>query len=295
VKFYFGIGIFLLLLTPGARSSVCSRIVDEGSRIAHDAITHDLYFGEIQDVRGFSENDNKQQLYLATVRGFDPLTGQARYRDAFIKPRVWGDGDGFARTPMAYVAYFTNRLLEMDYIPPTAYRKGLSIQMDHETFHEGAVIYRVPGFQTVAALPFERFPADNEAILSDSRVISVLLQNQDAHIKNMGIGQHWVDGSIQPVFIDFDASMRNGTNVSMTDYPAWGNSQPVTKIRRKTFLALKKMSKADLQPLVDANFISENERYQMVAIGGGIVAYFQNLIDKAVARGGSVDEVFIER
>lgn len=52
----------------------------------------------------------------------DPAT--ARRVRAIYKPRVYGDADGWHRTPMEFVAYRLNLLLGLDLVPPTAYRCG---------------------------------------------------------------------------------------------------------------------------------------------------------------------------
>src|SRR4051794_40496967 len=76
---------------------------------AHGAITHDLYNGSIVSVEPFSKDGNNHKVYRARIRGFDPYTGQERWRDAIFKPKTWGDDDGWSRAPMEFVAYFLNR------------------------------------------------------------------------------------------------------------------------------------------------------------------------------------------
>jgi hypothetical protein len=170
------------------------------AKVAHDSITADLFNGEIIYIERFSENDNKHSLYRVTMQGKDPYTGELRTRDAFFKPRVFGDDGGFARAPMEYVGYFLNRLLEMDYVCPTAYRRGLNIEIDGQKFTEGAFILKAPDFKPLADLPNEKFPVHHDGVISDNRVLNVLLKNQDAHYWNLGLAKHWVDGNRRPVF-----------------------------------------------------------------------------------------------
>ncbi|MGZ3653398.1 MAG: hypothetical protein ACXWSC_19690, partial [Bdellovibrionota bacterium] len=126
---------------------------------AHDAITRDLFNGRITSVRRFSQNDNKHGLYVVQIEAVDHVTGEVRQREAFFKPRTWGDEDGWARAPMEYLAYDLNRKLDMDYVPPTAYRRGLHVEADGQVFTEGAFILKAPEFKALAALPGEKFAA----------------------------------------------------------------------------------------------------------------------------------------
>jgi hypothetical protein len=80
----------------------------------------------------------------------------------------------------------------------------------------------------------------------------------------------------------------------MTDFPAYGNSQPVTKIRRRTFEALKRLDGRSLQELVNAHFISEGEKVHILSTARGIVSYFQKLVDTAVKNGTRVDEILLD-
>lgn len=248
------------------------------ARSAHDSIGHDLYLGYLWNLVPVRFNENWNPLYTVSVGAHDPFTGAWRVRAAFVKPRLPGDGQGWARTPMEYVAYFLNLKLDMDYVPPMAYRSNLDIWEGAAHFTEGAVIISVPHFQTLAKLENGRFPVDHEAIISDHRVLSVLLKNPDGHSGNMGIGDHWTDGSRRPVFIDFGASFLRGARVSMTQYPARGNSDPVTRIRWRTYAALKRLAANDFSPLVLEQLLTQEEVAGLLRRRDQIVAYFDDLI-----------------
>jgi len=290
--------LFTYLPSAFGAGEACSIVFSDlesqrNAKIAHDSITADLFSGEIIEVRRFNENDNKHALFMVKIRATDPYTGNVRYREAFFKPRVWGDEDGWARTPMEYVGYFLNLRLKMDYVPPTAYRRGLNIEMDGQKFTEGSLLIKASGFRPVASFPNAKFPISHDGIISDNRILNVIMQNQDGHTWNMGTAKHWVDGKEEPIFLDFAGSMRQGTNVSMTNYPAFGNTAPVTKVRASTLLALRQLNKADLQPLVSAGFISDGESNQMLNITKGIVAYFDGLIGQAKQK-GKLNEVLLD-
>jgi hypothetical protein len=241
---------------------------------AHKAITHDLFNGEIVTIKRFGENDNKHSLYLVQLKTYDQATGEVRFREAFFKPRVWGDEDGWARSPMEYVAYYLNLKLGMDYVPPTAYRKNLNLSVDGHNFFEGSFILKAPNFRPMASLPSERFASSHDEIISDHRIINVLLQNKDGHYHNLGIGSHWLDGSDHPVFIDWGASLRTGTNVTIDNYPAYGNSALVTHVRKPTLDALRNLTSDDLASLVRDGFISQDEAHKILLRRDEIVSYF---------------------
>ena len=263
------------------------------SRSAHDAITADLFNGRIIEFEPFTKDDNKQALFRVKIEAKDPYTGQLRYREAMFKPRVWGDGDGWARAPMEYVGYNVNRLLKMDYVPPVAYRKGLDLKWGEAQFTEGAFIHFSPEYVALAKLKGEAFPVIDEGVISDSRVLNVILQNKDAHNKNLGLGRHWVDGKQRPVFLDFGASLRAGTNVSVTDFPVFGNSKRVTRIRQSTLEALRTMNFESFRKLVEAGLINEGEAWQMDKIRYGVLSHFEALIKKAQDEGRPASDVVI--
>lgn len=256
---------------------------ENNQSLAHSAITHDLYEGEITSIRRFSENDNRNEIFLVTIKG-DPT------REAIFKPRIFGDIDGWARTPMEYVAYFLNRKLGMDYVPPTAYRKGLNLKFEDKVFTEGSFSFKAPEYKAMSKLENQTFQVSGEEILSDHRVLSVLLENPDGHFKNLGLGRHWVDGVERPVFLDWNACLRPGTDISMTKYTATGNTLPVTKIRQETLDHLKNLSREDFKPIVEVNFITPEEVNRILVRRDEILKYFDDLIKNAKSK----EEVVID-
>jgi hypothetical protein len=264
-----------------------------GSATAHAAITADLFGGEIIEMRPFSENNNQQVLFRVKIRATDPYNGQVRYRDAMFKPRVWGDGGGFARAPIEYVAYFVNRALEMDYVPPTAYRKGLNLEWGGQKFTEGAFIHFSPQFVPLVKMQGEHFPYIDEAVVSDSRILNVILQNRDAHNRNLGTGVHWVDGRRRPVFLDFGAGLREQGGLSIDHFPVFGNSKRVNRIRRQTLSALQGLSFESFRPLIQAGLISEGEAWGMDGTRYGVMSHFNAKRATARANGRPDSDVIM--
>jgi hypothetical protein len=274
----------LVLVGPASRTRANCALaraqrVYEDSRAAHDAITMDLFNGRPVEGGPLSKDGNNHAVWR--VRLHNDATGRDRW--AIFKPRSHGDEDGWARAPMEYVMYhFGHHYLLMDYIPPVAYRRDIDVRGHH--FAEGAMIYEVPEFTVLYDTPDDTWGETPEVVTADHRVLAVIGKNQDGHYKNLGRGRHWVDGTTRPVFIDWGASFRPGTNVSMTDYPAYRNSAPVTRVSRRTYEALRRVSfdagawasmKRDY-----GSFMSDWEIGEMIRAAQGIRGYFDQLIQQ---------------
>lgn len=248
---------------------------------AHESITTDLYNGRIVEAQKVQINGNNHALWRVKI--YNDATGRTRH--AFLKPRQWGDEDGWARTPMEYVAYALNRRLGMDYVPPTVYRRSLMV--NGQSIGEASLTFEIPQAQILLDTDSKKWGTEPEGVESDHRVLSVLLQNQDGHYKNLLLGKHWVDGTERPAFIDFGASLRAGTNVAMDRYPAFRNSNTVEKVRRRTLDHLKRLSWNDLQE--NKEFISENEMRGILQRRDEIVKYFDSLIQSRGERAVYID------
>ncbi|CAI6007219.1 unnamed protein product, partial [Closterium sp. NIES-64] len=159
--------------------------------------------------------------------------------DAMFKPRVEGDAEGWHRAPIEWVAYELNLLLGMDYIPPVAYRTGgveltLSRSSDHSNsqhhhheqhqqqqeqhtvrYEEGAFIYWVPHTKELRKVAAASWGVSVAHLLSDTRILDVLLNNSDRHHGHFLFGQHWTDGTMRPVLIDHAAGFRREAVVLM--------------------------------------------------------------------------------
>ena len=175
--------------------------VTEAESAAHDVITRLLQNGKIVWVESMSEIEGKfghpcYRLRVECHKG----TGAAI--EAVFKPKIEGDGDGWHRASMEYVAYKLSRMLGMDLVPPAAYRTG-GIELDYKTFDEGAFMYwvddakeldQVGGFEAATRDGCWGDSVDPRVVLSDTRVLDVLLQNSDRHQGHFLFGRHWTEG-----------------------------------------------------------------------------------------------------
>lgn len=133
--------------------------------------------------------------------------------DCMFKPKIDGDGQGWHRVLMEVVAYKLNRILGMDYIPPAFYRMNRKgppcsrkdktfgdnpIQCDYKKFEEGAFIYWAQQSQTLKEVNKKNWKMSQRELLSDTRVMDVLLGNLDRHHGHFLFAEHWVDAKPIP-------------------------------------------------------------------------------------------------
>jgi hypothetical protein len=234
---------------------------------AHYAICTDLYRGKVVDAHPFHANNNQTDLYW--VRVYNEETG--RSREALFKPRLYGDHDGWGRNTMEYVAYALNRMLQMDYVPPVAYRRHLDV--DYKHFDEGALVYLVPDAHLLKGVPEHEWGRNKDLFLSDARILDMLIQNPDRHKGNYIRGNHWVDGSYRPMLIDHGAGMRHGTWLNMDLNNAF-NTGPVRKVRRRTFDALQSLHFDWLRDQL-GEFLSHDEIHGILHRRDEIVNHFR--------------------
>lgn len=279
--------IATLLILPFPLAASCPQLSEAVSEEVHSRLTHRLFRGQILSEKRFSANNNATEIYLLKVAG----APTQNTLEAIFKPRRWGDGGGFSRTPMEYVAYWLNRKLDMDFIPPTAYRR--SVKVGHETL-EGAIIYftspeishknhrKLPDLRDkLSDQQFKKLLGfSKEAVFSDSRILNVMLQNRDAHLHNLLVGRHWVTGAPSPVFIDFGASLHPapGGPIRMDDYQVYRNSAPVLHIRERTLRKLKSLNLEQFKEVRE--FVTEEEAAHMLQIRDGILNYYKLLIEE---------------
>lgn len=237
---------------------------------AHGAITHDLFNGQVVWGQAFGGHGNRHEVLKVIIR--DPETGRERL--AAFKPRPYGDSDGWARATGEFVAYHLNRKLGMDYIAPVAYRYNLNINGVY--YPEGALIHYVDDLHYLLDTPQNEWGISKRALLSDNRVLTVLLQNPDSIHNNLLIGKHWVDGKRRPVFMDWSASGQAHLGLSMTYYPYFRNDSKVEHVREKTLDRLRKLHWRDLQEIT--GLVSDDEKRGLLSRRDGIVGYFDRLI-----------------
>tara|TARA_B100000925_G_C22006458_1_gene473916 strand:- start:936 stop:1838 length:903 start_codon:yes stop_codon:yes gene_type:complete len=284
---YAGIGTHCLrTLRIASNKSIEIRKHERNELIAHHAITTDLYHGQVVSWRSFSENNNKNSIFELKI--YNSRT--QRIRTVLFKPRFRGDGHGWNRVPMEYVAYEIGRMINTDLIPPAAYKRNITLGEHH--FYEGAFLYKVPDTHPLGRvnhrvwdLEFNYQKLDKDLFLSDARIIDVLLQNPDRHINNFMRGRHWVDGVYRPFLIDHAASLKKGFNITLEQNDAFKNGE-ITVFRRTTVEGLRGLNIANLRQL--GEFLSEAEIQKINQRKEEILLY----IDKLIAQKGEAKVVF---
>ncbi len=254
-----------------------------------------LFSGSVESARPLG-GANKNAVWLVDYVN----RGSGKRVRAVTKPRAYGDGDGWNNVTREYTAYFISRgVLGMDYVPPAAYRKNFNLSGNgHSIYvHEGSTALFVPDSQRLVDVPRDKWGISEAALLSDHRILRVLMGDPDGHEDNVRFGSHW-DGSGRsaPFFIDFGAAWIPSRTVlsspfvkelpSMTSYPAHTGffKTPVNHIRRSTLerlrllQALRDAGQGDL-PFRDLipTFIGRREIEKFYAALAAILRYFEGL------------------
>lgn len=261
--------IFTILLFSIAHANMCLEnysLHHKEARI-HQEITETLYIGVPIKFKPFSANQNKNSLWIVTVK--NPKTGQIL--EALFKPRFPGDGDGWNRPPMEYVSYEVNRLLGMDIIPPVAYRYNLSL--GSQFFHEGSLQYFVKGASLLKEQPLAQWNVSTAEFISDARILDILLQNPDRHEGNFIFGPHWSELSKKPMLIDQAANMRKGTNMRLSTKGPF-NSEIITFFNKQTIYNLRLLTSAKLATLKP--FITDEEIARILHHKEGLLSYYDS-------------------
>eukprot|EP00899_Mesostigma_viride_P027470 jgi/Mesvir1/7908/Mv11838-RA.1 len=149
------------------------------------------------------------------VKLLDERTGKKG--KALFKPHVKGNADGWHRAAVEAVAYHLNLLLGMDHVPPVVYRRG-GIPINETIYEEGAFVHFVPNLTPLAQVSPDSWGVPVERLVSDTRILDVLLQNSDRHLGHFLYGEHWASPAggeggkggrrMHPVLIDHAAGFR---------------------------------------------------------------------------------------
>ena len=312
------------------RNEAVDETTKEASELArereniHAGITNILQHGDIVNC-----------VSLAKLNSFGHPTYKLRLRcrdtgkeiDCMFKPKIAGDGDGWHQVLMELVAYKLNRVLGMDYVPPTAYRmnrKGPAcskkdtqmgnnpIQCDYKKFDEGAFIYWAQDSQTLKEVHPERWKTSQKQVLSDTRVMDVLLGNSDRHHGHFLFAEHWVDakpvpelfrneisddnGNRQhnnnsnnsnnnvedmqpnhyPILIDHAAAFRDGAWVDMTHENAF-QSGPTMCVSAKTYFRLRLLDARAIAKEFDG-ILTTSECRRLLSRRNDLLRYLDNLV-----------------
>lgn len=260
----------------------------------HKDICHALETGEIiKAERNPVISQFGHESFVMTLR--DDTSG--RQLKAIFKPRVQGDAGGWHNAPMEWVAYKLNILLGMDYVPPVGYRRGgvcfweggEGNEGPHSCdYAEGAMLYFIEESRPLRCFPEAQWgapPVSKSILLSDTRILDVLLHNSDRHHGHFLLGRHWskgewVDGrwvgKRLPCLIDHAASFRADADVSMVHENAF-QTGPVKCVSAKTYLNLRLLDYATLAHEFGAVLTDEQLR-AMVKRRDKMLRYLDGLV-----------------
>lgn len=226
------------------------------------------------------------ESFVMTLR--DDASG--RCLKAIFKPRVQGDADGWHNAPMEWVAYRLNLLLGLDYVPPVAYRKnGISFRVGDEecSYPEGAMMYFVEESRPLRGFPEAQWGISKSVLLSDTRILDVLLHNSDRHHGHFLLGKHWCRGTTQvgngewrgerrPCLIDHAASFRADADVCMTHENAF-QTGPVRCVSARTYLRLRFLDYATLAAEF-GDMLTEDQLRGMSRRRDAVLRYLDGLV-----------------
>lgn len=190
-----------------------------------------------------------------------------------------GDAEGWHRAPIEWVAYELSIMLGMDYVPPVALRG--EVELDGRKYDEGAFMHYVPDAKPVNSLSKEQLEeagVNMEELLSDTRILDVLLQNSDRHSGHFLWGKHWIKEEPSLALIDHAAGFRKEAYVSMEHDNAF-QTGPVKKISAKTYMRLRFLDTALLAEKF-ATTLSRTELRLLAERRDSILSYFDNLVSQ---------------
>lgn len=268
------VALTLLVSAGSARADKFLDAIGEADK----AILKDLYDGRVIAARPFGAQGNTGSLWKVKIEN------EGRVREAVFKPRTLGDRDGWARTPMEVATYKLNRILGLDLVPPTAYRKNLNL--NGQTFAEGALMLFVDDSHPIHNVDRNLWKPRHEPFASDLRVLQMLGRDADHENGNNIIrGKHWKDGTYRVMKIDNEAMLRNGASVELHYNSAvWG---PVTRFNPTTYGKLKALNFNDLKGDI-GEFVSDDEIRQMLGTRDRLVGH----IDQQVRERGAQQVFF---
>ena len=257
--------VLLVLLSWGSNADA-RKFLDAASA-ADKAILNDLYNGRIVEAHPFGANGNTGSLWKVKVEH----NGNTRW--AVFKPREYGDREGWARTPMEVTMYKLNRILGMDMVPPTAYRRNVTL--NGRNFGEGALMVWVDDSHGVNKVAKNLWKPKHEAFSSDLRILQVMGRDADhQNANNILRGKHWKDGKYRMIKVDNEACMRPGSYLELQHNSAiWGQ---VFRFNKKTYNRLKEMSFNDLKADM-GEFVSDGEIRDWLNTRDGLVNLISHL------------------
>jgi hypothetical protein len=266
---------------------------DSGRHSKHLELTKVLQHGKIVSSRRSDHTSEfGHESFLVELEDED----SGKRIKAMFKPKSEeGEESGWHRVEVEGVAYQLNLLLGMDYIPPSAVRKG-DIIVDGREFEEGCFTYFVEGARQLNEVNPEVWAGSKEVFLSDTRILDVLIHNSDRHHGHFLYGKHWLAAStsasssngivagglpsremgMSTFLIDHAAGFRREACVRMDHENAF-TTGPTRKVSARTYLHLRYLTydilEAKLSPYLNLSEICELNRRKEA-----ILDYFDGLV-----------------
>jgi hypothetical protein len=260
VRRFFALLFASCWLAWGAGSAEARRFL-ESIDSTESEVLDDLYNGRIVWAERFS-NDNMNETFKVQIEH------QGRRRWALFKPRSFGDGGGWNRVPMEAAMYKLSRVLGMDVVPPTAYRRNIDV--DFRNFAEGSLMLWIDDAHNVLNVPEHEWSPQREAFSSDLRVLQAIGSDGDFENRaNYKRGRSWREPWKYRAFkIDNAAAGLPGASITLEQtHPLWG---PITRFNRTTYDRLRELTFADLKMDV-GEFLSDAEIHRWLGIANGVV------------------------
>lgn len=265
------------VLSRGAAQNV--RGVDENNEEIHRELYDVLQYGAIVDAR-----PNHVVSKFGHPSFLVRLRHKGREVQAIFKPREEGDGEGWHRSSIEWVAYKLNRMLGMDYVPPVAYRTG-GVDVDYQHFEEGAFILFVNEVRELREVESGHRGVSLNRLLSDTRILDVLLRNSDRHHGHFLYGEHWAindygtnNPMLRPVLIDHAAGFRAEAYVSMEHENAF-QTGPVMMVPARTYLRLRFLNAKQVVETFQG-VLSESEMRGLLSRRNYILNYIDSLVEQ---------------
>ena len=258
---------------------------DSGRHAKHLELLNILQHGKIVSSRRSDHNSEfGHESFLVELED----QHSKRRINAIFKPKSEeGESSGWHRVEIERVAYQLNLLLGMDYLPPSAVRKG-AILVDGREFDEGCFTYFVNGATQLNEVDPGLWRASKEVFLSDTRILDVLLHNSDRHQGHFLYGKHWIEGpstysngrdhrtNMCTFLIDHAAGFRREACVRMDHENAFMTG-PTRIVSARTYLHLRYLTydilEAKLSPHLNSSEICVLNRRK-----DAILDYFDGLV-----------------
>ncbi|GLI63649.1 hypothetical protein VaNZ11_006647 [Volvox africanus] len=262
-----------------------------GRQERHRFVCNMLRNGTIRDAKR-TENGFGHVSYLVTLE--DKGTGK-RIRAAF-KPRVEGDCEGWHRVPIEVAAYQLNLLLGMDLVPPAVMRGDCDVDWTHYP-QGGAFIYWCAGPRQLNTVSMSDWSVPGPVLLSDTRILDVLIQNSDRHAGHFLYAEHWADGDyapqpygrggsgggssfwrgrMSPVLIDHAAGFRQDAFVCLDHENAFLTG-PTRRISARTYLRLRFLDAPSLRTALHG-IITDEEIAALLSRRDAVLSFFDDLV-----------------